>query len=736
MAQAPQTSMRLSGSLVGVAALYFAWLCAPLTASAAQVEATAKTEATTKDADDTSEDDSSAPEVIEVQGHSIQDELQNSARAVTVVSTERDRKKSADLGELLARTPGVGVQRAGGLGSNTRFALNGLVDEQIRFFLDGVPLDLAGFPFGIANVPVNLVERVEIYRGVVPIEFGADALGGAVNVVSTYVDGTTGSASYQIGSFNTHRLTGDAQTVDHDSGWLVRATGFFDYSDNDYSIDVEIPNAAGRLSETKVDRFHDTYRAGSASVEFGVIERDWAERLIAKVFYTDIARDIQNNFIMTVPYGEVTSGELSAGGNLRYQNALSDAVELEAIAGYSRRRIRFRDLSTCAYNWRGECVEDGRAQNELGGGPQDTRLWDDNVFFRLNATVELPGDQTIRLSLSPSWTSRSGEQRVADPLARRDPFSAQRDLLTVVGGVEYEDSYWADRLENIAFAKLYVQRARSEERELTGVFARRDRDTETLGVGDSLVFRAADGFDIKASYEWATRLPQVEETFGDGVLILDNLELQPERSHNFNLGASAEFSTSVGTFLPTVNGFWREISELIVLLSNAGSAAFQNVANARSVGVEGSLLWTSPGGHLSLGANTTFLDFRNVSSEGPFGNFDGDRIPNRPYVFANGFARLEFDDVIGTDDTIAFDWNSRFVEEFFRFWESQGREDTKQTIDRQLLHTAAAVYSFAFWPNEFSVALEVQNITNARVFDFFGVQRPGRSLFAKITAGF
>ena len=39
-------------------------------------------------------------------------------------------------------------------------------------------------PFGIANVPVNLIERVEIYRGVVPIRFGADALGGAVNLVS------------------------------------------------------------------------------------------------------------------------------------------------------------------------------------------------------------------------------------------------------------------------------------------------------------------------------------------------------------------------------------------------------------------------------------------------------------------------------------------------------------------------------------------------------------------------
>ena len=88
--------------------------------------------------------------------------LRESADAVKVVETEQARKESADLGEVLARTPGVGVQRAGGLGSGSRFSLNGLTDEQIRFFLDGVPLEYAGYPFGIANLPVNAIERVEI----------------------------------------------------------------------------------------------------------------------------------------------------------------------------------------------------------------------------------------------------------------------------------------------------------------------------------------------------------------------------------------------------------------------------------------------------------------------------------------------------------------------------------------------------------------------------------------------
>src|SRR5690606_30523878 len=87
--------------------------------------------------------------VVVVQGESEADRRRNSAESVVVIETEQAQRQAADMGELLARQEGVSVRRSGGLGSGSRFSLNGLSDDQIRIFLDGVPLELAGFPFGL-----------------------------------------------------------------------------------------------------------------------------------------------------------------------------------------------------------------------------------------------------------------------------------------------------------------------------------------------------------------------------------------------------------------------------------------------------------------------------------------------------------------------------------------------------------------------------------------------------------
>lgn len=676
-------------------------------------------------------------EVI-VRGHSAANRLRRSAQAVHVIETEQAQRESADLGEVLARSQGIGVRRGGGLGSGTRFSLNGLTDDQIRFFVDGVPLELAGFPFGVANVPVNLVERVEVYRGVVPIRFGADALGGAVNLVSEDdVRGTHGSLSYQTGSFGTHRLAFGGRNLHERTGFFTRVSGFFDGADNDYPVDVEVPDERGRLSPARAHRFHDAYRALGGNVEAGYVNRPWARRLLLRAFATEYDKELQNNVVMTVPYGEVEYGRRSSGATLRYENSFAGRITVDALAGYTFGRTSFVDAGDCVYDWFGQCVRERRQPGEIEARPRDQLLWEHTGFGRVNLGWLVHPDHALRVSVSPTYVTRTGdERRQTDPSAR-DPLNAERDLLTVVSGVEYEADLVDARLENITFVKQYAQIARSEEPLPGGVFRRRDRDTMRYGIGNSLRYEFIDWLYGKASYEWATRLPRPDEVFGDGVLVVANLELAPETSHNVNLGLTLDArDTPVGALRGDLNGFLREADQLIVLLGNDRVFSYQNVYGARSTGFEASAGWTSLGELLALDGNVTYLDFRNTASEGTFGDFAGDRIPNRPYLFANGSARLQFRGVSAPNDELALVWNTRYVHEFFRGWESVGLRQFKQVVPSQLLHGLALTYLVRGNPLALSFTGEVQNLTDQPAYDFFGVQRPGRAFYFKTTAEF
>lgn len=669
---------------------------------------------------------------VMVRGASEADRLRRSALAVQVIETEEAQRQTADLGEVLARSEGVSVRRAGGLGSSARLSLNGLTGDQIRFFLDGVPLDLAGYAHGITNVPVNLVERMELYRGVVPVRFGADALGGAVNLVTdTDVRGTHASASYQVGSFKTYRLTLSARHKHEPSGFFARVNGFYDYTRNDYPIDVEVFDELGRLSPARVHRFHDGYRAGGGSVEVGIVERPRAERLLLRAFYTEHQRDVQHNALMSVPYGSVTYGKQSAGAHLRYAQRFSRRTRLDAVAGYTYTRTAFQDLSTCRYDWFGRCVFELPQRGEIEARAIDQIVEQHNTFARFNLAWNPAPWHSLRFGLSPTHAVRTGKDQ-AIPADDYDPLTAERGLLSSVAGAEHEWRPFAGKVANIAFVKGYSQVARTKEQLPNGNLRDLDRTSHRVGIGDSVRFRFSEAFYAKASYEYATRLPNPEEVFGNGALVLENLHLEPEASHNLNLGLTLERAdTAVGLVRFNVNGFGRFAENLIVLLSAGNYFQHENVLSARSVGVEAALGWTSPGDWLSLDGYVTWQDFRNTAGDGPFGKFEGDRIPNRPYLLAGGSARVQGSDLLRPRDALSLTWQARYVRAYYRGWESVGAADSKLVIPSQLVHALALTYTVKHGDGSVSGTVEVQNLTDEKVFDSFGVQLPGRAAHAK-----
>lgn len=659
--------------------------------------------------------------------------LQQSAEAVGVVDLRRAHEQSADMGEVLARTQGVVVRRDGGLGSGERIALNGLYGEAIRYFLDGIPLEATGYQFGVSSMPLNLVERVEIYRGVVPVRFGSDSLGGAMNFVSDQSYSTHASASYQVGSFGTHRVTAHGRYRHTPTGFVAGASAFFDAAKNDFKVDVEIPDERGRLSPARVPRFHDAYRAYGGNIEAGVVDKKYAKRLLLRGFFGRSDKELQHNVVMTVPYGEVQYGSTVYGATARYAVDLPHGVSVDVVGAYSKLSTRFEDHSQWVYNWRGERIRERRVDGEIESKPTDQLNWQHSVFSRALARWQIVKGHSLTASSAVNYATRSGDERLqADP-STRDPLTAERKRFSLVSGVEYEISLWGDRLTNIFFVKDYVYRAKSEEPLPGGIFKQRDSKQHREGIGDALRFRLTNFLYVKASYELATRLPRPDEVFGDSVLVRPNLDLKAETSHNANLGPRLELlRTPAGDFVAEVNGFYRDSDQMIVLLGNDRFFTYQNVYRARTKGLENTLAWSSPGRYVSVDGGLTWTDSRNASTEGTFSEFKGDRIPNRSYLNAQWGSRLRFRGFPDNDDTLEPYYYGRYVHSFYRGWESQGLPEYKQVVDAQITHSAGITWSWSESFGRVTTSAEVDNFTDARVFDNFGVERPGRAYYMKI----
>ena len=98
---------------------------------------------------------------------------------------EIDALQPADLPALLRALTSIDVAQAGPLGSQTSLFLRGADSRQTLVLVDGVPLLRADF--GTAswqNLPVDQIERVEIVRGNLSALYGAQAIGGVVQIVT------------------------------------------------------------------------------------------------------------------------------------------------------------------------------------------------------------------------------------------------------------------------------------------------------------------------------------------------------------------------------------------------------------------------------------------------------------------------------------------------------------------------------------------------------------------------
>lgn len=110
--------------------------------------------------------------------------LRESSMPISVIAQHQLQGTASSINEVVARTTGVTVRNTGGVGSASRISVRGLEGKRMGLFIDESPMGQMSNFVSLNDIPTDMIERIEIYKGIVPYKFGGSALGGAVNIVT------------------------------------------------------------------------------------------------------------------------------------------------------------------------------------------------------------------------------------------------------------------------------------------------------------------------------------------------------------------------------------------------------------------------------------------------------------------------------------------------------------------------------------------------------------------------
>lgn len=141
---------------------------------------------------------------------------------VTVITRKDiEQSQATELTDILRTVVGINVASTGGLGTTSSVFLRGTNSDHVLVLIDGVKVGSAtvgstAFEF----LDLNQVERIEIVRGPRSSLYGAEALGGVIQIFTRRGDQDSAvSSSVGVGNNNTHKATVNFSSRT-DSAWL------------------------------------------------------------------------------------------------------------------------------------------------------------------------------------------------------------------------------------------------------------------------------------------------------------------------------------------------------------------------------------------------------------------------------------------------------------------------------------------------------------------------------------
>lgn len=664
-----------------------------------------------------------------VVGHSVVHQLKYAPQIVSLVGERQLQGTASSLNEVLNRVAGVTIRSTGGVGSPSRISVRGLEGKRMGLFVDEAAIGQFSNFVNLDDIPTDMIERVEIYKGIVPYRLGGDALGGAVNVVVKDYPPRYLDASYEYGSFNTHRFNSVFKRHDAKTGLEWGAGGLYVHSDNDYEMTLH------HQGDIRVRRNHDAFTKAVAAGSLKATKW-WFDELKLEALATLTRQELQGielDYQHAFNYARSILGSVGA----KRQNFFVKGLDFDLSAAINVGSYGQVDTAHVVRGWDGTTR---RSQSPYGGEtmnfPSDSHNSTLNWVSKLNMNYELSENHLVNLNVYGSGTALHPENAVMDrALGYRVGYDSRLNSITT--GLSYDAFFFNRRLQTALTLKNFYINSRGQH--LENYFLNQLKpiyiDRVEWGANFAVAYRPIQEWLFKAAVSSEVRIPSSEELIGNGYTIVPSPELKPERNNSLNLGMLYHKNLERGgMFEAELNVFASQLTDMIRFTPGIipSTARYANFGAVNSKGVEGEVKgdftpW------LYAYVNATWQDLRDVrqfipETKVPNPSYEK-RIPNVPYMMANCGLELHGRNWFGgqgQNTRVLLD--ASYIHQYFYDFELSRYQDRK--IPTSLTCDAAIEHSFD--NNRWTLTFKLRNLTNREVVSEFNRPLPGRNFSIKL----
>jgi outer membrane cobalamin receptor len=502
--------------------------------------------------------------------------------SVTVLpGTGLEEYQALDIGSAMQEVPGVFIRPYGALGDVRTASIRGSSAGQVLVLMDGQRMNSTqSGEVDLTTLPVEGIERVEIVRGGASALYGADAVGGVINVITkgrTVPEGMTANLKLMTGSFGTREAEAKG---DYSSGTTFTALSYrYLKSEGDFTYHPASGVSARRVNADFLS--HSLFGKERWSID------DRRTLSLTGQYFTNTSGDPGT---IAFPNTQARKQNRNVLLDMAYDEDHEGVVRNFRIQSYYH-NLLFNYEDPLAW----VPILNNSHNVALGGETQTVLRFND--WNSLTAGYAYRWDHFSGTSLPGEYQRGLHSAYLVDELALRPAFLKGVQRIAILPALRWD-----------RFSDFGAQ----------------------LSPKVGLVVNAGDGWllSVKANYGRSFRAP----TFNDLYWPADsytagNPNLKPERATDFDAGATLELPVLAGVGA-SLTWFGNSITDLILWAPGADWVwRPANVGKAEVHGIESGFFVSPWKDLLTLSWNYTRLNARSKS--GSIDEYDK-RLPDRP----------------------------------------------------------------------------------------------------------